>query len=235
MGLNENKIQQITPDELIGPLNEVEKKHAPPHLFVAGDIGLCKNDPRVSVIGTREVSDDGIRRTQKLVRILVKHGVVVVSGLARGVDACAHWTAITAKGRTIAVLGTPLDRFYPKENATLQQIIMTDHLAISQFTPGTNVYKGNFPIRNRTMALISHATVIVEAGEGSGTLHQGWEALRFGRPLFLMSSLLKNHNLKWPQKMVEYGAQVLSDETMDMFFELVPREFPSAQLAEMSF
>ena len=84
------QIDQVTPKDLIGPLNEVERKNAPETLFVSGDVGLCRNFPRVSVIGTRKISPLGVRSTENLVRLLVKRGVAVVSGLALGVDACAH-------------------------------------------------------------------------------------------------------------------------------------------------
>jgi DNA processing protein len=228
------KTERVLLKDLIGPLNTVEQKNAPHELFVAGDENLCVNFSKVSVIGTRQVSEMGIKRTRDLVNMLVKRDVVIVSGLALGVDSCAHEAAIKAGGKTIAVLGTPLDQFYPKENEKLQRKIMDEHLAISQFPVGSTVQKKNFPIRNRTMALISHATVIIEAGEGSGTLHQGWEALRLGRPLFLLESLTKQHDLKWPKEMMSYGAQVLTKDTIEVLFEFLPQGRVGA-VAEMSF
>lgn len=229
------KFKKTTPQELLGPLNEVERKHAPRSLYVAGDISLCRNSARVSVIGTREVSPIGLKRTHDLARMLIDRGAVVVSGLARGVDTCAHRTAIEAGGRTIAVIGTPLDQFYPKENADLQREIMAEHLVISQFPVGSPAERKNFAIRNRTMALVSHTTVIVEAGEGSGTLHQGWEALRLGRPLFLLESLVKRTDLKWPREMVGYGAQILTRGNIDVLFECLPQEVPAGETSALSF
>lgn len=229
------KSDYLTAEELLGPMNQVERKHAPKSLFVAGDPELCRNFAKVAVIGTRQVSPIGVKRTQDLVRLLVERGVVIVSGLALGVDACAHEAAIKNGGKTIAVLGTPLDQFYPKENAALQRVIMTEHLALSQFKPGVPVLKKNFPMRNRTMALVSHATVIIEAGEGSGTLHQGWEALRLGRPLFLLESITKRDGLKWPGEMMNYGAQVLTRRGLDELFEGLPQGNPSAEAAALPF
>lgn len=229
------KNEPLTPEDLLGPMNQVERKYAPAELFIAGDADLCRNFAKVSVIGTRQVSAVGIKRTQDLVRLLVERGVVVVSGLALGVDACAHEAAIKNGGRTIAVLGTPLNQFYPKENAELQRVIMADHLAISQFKPGAPVQKKNFPIRNRTMALISHATVIIEAGEGSGTLHQGWEALRLGRPLFLLESITKRAELTWPEKMMNYGAQILTRQALDALFESLPQGRSCAEVPALPF
>ncbi|TBR20128.1 DNA-processing protein DprA [bacterium] len=229
------KNEQLTPEDLLGPMNQVERKYAPAELFIAGDADLCRNFAKVAVIGTRQVSTIGIKRTQELVRLLVERGVVIVSGLALGVDACAHEAAIKNGGKTIAVLGTPIDQFYPRENAELQRIIMKDYLALSQFKSGVPVQKKNFPIRNRTMALISHATVIIEAGEGSGTLHQGWEALRLGRPLFLLESITKRNDLKWPAEMIGYGAQVLSRGGLEDLFELLPHGKSGVHAAALSF
>jgi len=173
-------------------------------------------------VGSRKASDEGEKRTVRLVRFLVSERIAVVSGLAEGIDHSAHTTAIDASGRTVAVLGTRLDRFYPKQHESLQRSIMRDHLAVSQFAPGTPVSKGNFPQRNRTMALVSHASVIVEAGDSSGTLHQGWEALRLGRPLFILKSVTERPDLRWPQEMIHYGAIVLSEP--DLILELLPAD-----------
>ncbi len=95
-------------------------------------------------------------------------------------------------------------------NRPLQDEIARNHLAISQFPSGTRVGKHTFPIRNKTMALISDATVIVEATDDSGSLHQGWEATRLGRPLFLAKSIFHNQELTFPHKLADYGAEVLT-------------------------
>jgi len=211
-----------TLEELLGPLNEVEKKNAPDELFVAGDVNLLRAGRRVSVVGSRSASGEGLSRTKRLARMLVERGVVVVSGLAEGVDTVAHTTAIESGGRTIAVLGTPLDKVYPAQNRALQERIMREQLAVSQFASGLAGGRHCFPMRNRTMALLSDATVIVEARDGSGTIHQGWEALRLGRPLFLLESTIKTEGLEWPAELLAYGAEVLSEKTVELFFEMLP-------------
>ena len=99
---------------------------------------------------------------------------------------------------------------------------MRDHLAISQISAGAPTQRRNFPLRNRTMALISDATVIIEATDESDFLHQGWEALRLGRPLFIAKSILDRPGVTWPAKMMEYGARILSDETLPEFEEALP-------------
>lgn len=220
-----HQIHEHNPIELLGPLNAVEEKNAPDRLFLAGDRSLLEQGVRVSVVGSRKASPEGIKRATALARELVQRGITVVSGLAEGIDTSVHEATLHAHGRTIAVLGTPLDRFFPAKNQRLQEVIMRDHLAVSQFAPGTKTHRGHFPMRNRTMALISDATIIVEAGEDSGSLHQGWEALRLGRPLFLLESLLSNPELKWPAQMIHYGAEVLSrDNLEETLFELPSRE-----------
>ncbi len=216
-------MQSYRPDELLGPLNEVERVNAPKLLYVAGDVDLLRRGRRVSVVGSRSVSSAGLARTQGLVKALVESGAVVVSGLAEGVDTAAHETAIAAGGRTIAVIGTSLDDCYPSSNRTLQERLSSEHLVVSEFAPGTPLQKKNFPMRNRTMALVSDATVIIEAGEKSGTLHQGWEALRLGRLLFVMQSVVSDLSLSWPAQMIGYGAQVLSRENLGLFLEGIPQ------------
>jgi len=213
----------LTPAELLGPLNEVERRYAPRRLHVAGSFTRPLPVPRVSVVGTRNPSADGVDAARSITKALVRKGATIVSGLALGIDTVAHTTAINEGGRTIAVLGTPLDKFYPAQNARLQEAIMNQHCAVSQFGFGDPIYRSNFVIRNRTMALISNMSVIIEGGEHSGTRHQGWEALRLGRSLFLWHRLLEDASLKWPRKMLDYGALVLENESQ-LFSELPPRE-----------
>lgn len=213
---------KVEPEELIGPLNDIEEKHAAKYLFVKGDTEFINLYPRVAIIGTRHPSEQGIKRAQKITQFLVNHKVSIVSGLAAGIDTIAHKTSIKQGGRTIAVLGTPLNQYYPRQNKELQDEISKNHLLVSEFAPGMPVQRGNFPQRNRTMALLSHASVIIEAGKKSGTEHQGWEALRLGRPLFIMDSLVKDVSLGWPQKLVEYGAQPLSLDNLDILLESLP-------------
>lgn len=204
-------MQSCPPAELLGPLNDVERRYAPRLFWYEGDASLARVGPRVSVVGTRDVSDEGRRRTARLVKFLVERGVTLVSGLAAGVDTVVHTTAIERGGRTVAVIGTGLDVAYPPQNEALQRRIASEHLLLSQFAPATGVSKKQFPQRNRTMALVSHATVIVEAGDGSGTLSQAWEALRLGRPLFILKSVADDARLAWPREVIAYGAIVLAE------------------------
>ena len=213
----EKNISTYTLEELIGPLNDVEKKYAPKHLYVAGQLPIPLPSPRVAVIGSRKASVRGLSAAGNIARFLAEHNVIVVSGLAEGIDSAAHNSAIEANGHTIAVLGTPLDKNYPSKNAQLQEFIMQKHMAVSQFPVGYPIQPKNFVIRNRTMALIADASIIVEAGNSSGSLHQGWEALRLGRPLFIWSPLMHDASLNWPEKMAMYGAMEFTnpEEVLD--------------------
>ena len=218
--MTETSHRAIPTEELLGPLNEVERKHAPDTLYLAGDDQLLRTGPRVAVVGTRNASAEGLRRATRLSRELATHGVVVVSGLAKGIDTAAHGAAIKAGGRTIAVLGNPLDQCYPRANSDLQRLIAEEHLLVSQFPSGHPSGRANFPRRNRTMALLTDATVIVEAGEGSGTISQGWEALRLGRRLFVLRSVMEDPHLTWTAEMQKYGAETLTE--MSELLEVLP-------------
>jgi len=164
-------------------------------LYYAGELELLRR-PCVSVVGSRGVSDAGMARARRLSRELVEAGVVVVSGLAKGVDVNAHSAAIGANGRTVAVIGTPLDTAYPAAHKRLQEEIYRDHLLVSPFKHGQRTYPSSFPQRNRIMVMLSSVSVIVEAGETSGTLHQAKACVEQGRWLFFMKSMLDN-SPKW--------------------------------------
>ncbi|MBN1184989.1 MAG: DNA-protecting protein DprA [Bacteroidales bacterium] len=197
-----------------------ELKHAPEKLFFEGNIDLLLKGTRVSVVGSRKPSEDGIKRAELITKELIKRDIVVVSGLASGIDTIAHVTAMKNSGKTIAVLGTPLDKVYPSQNKGLLDKIKKEHLAISQFGMGYPFQKQNFPTRNRTMALISDSTIIIEASENSGTKHQGWEALRLGRMVFILSNVVESNS--WAKEMINYGAQVMTRDDFPGILDDIP-------------
>ncbi len=168
--------------------------------------------PSVAVVGSRKVSEDGIRRTRKLVKHLVEDDYTIVSGMAEGVDTVAHTTALELNGRTIAILGTPLSHVYPKQNHELQKAIREHHLLISQVPfkhyedQDYRVNRKFFPERNITMSALTMATVIVEASDTSGTLYQARAALAQGRKLFILESCFHNSAISWPEKFAQKGA-----------------------------
>lgn len=168
--------------------------------------------PSVAVVGTRKPSLEGLKRTRQMVKHLVSEGYTVVSGLARGVDTAAHTAAMEHGGRTIAVIGTPISEHYPKENAALQRKLAEEYLVISQvpiYRYSQQTYRQNrlfFPERNVTMSALTLATIIVEAGETSGTLIQARAALKQKRKLFILDSCFRNPLLTWPHRFAEQGA-----------------------------
>ena len=173
--------------------------------------------PSVAVVGTRKPSREGIARARRMTRALVEDGFTVVSGLAAGIDRMAHETAIENGGRTIAVIGTPLSHAYPKENAGLQRDIAEKFLIVSQVPVmryESQDYRHNrsfFPERNVTMSALTEATIIIEAGETSGTLIQARAAIRQGRKLFILDSCFRDSRLGWPEKFAREGAVRVRD------------------------
>ncbi|MEX4008467.1 DNA-processing protein DprA [Neoaquamicrobium sediminum] len=180
-----------------------EQTDADLDVFYAGDLSLLKRRC-VSVIGARDVSEQGAGRARKIARSLADAGVVVVSGLAKGVDIEAHRATLEVGGDTVAVIGTPLGKCYPIDHASIQEEIWSQHLLISQFKAGTRTFPSDFPKRNRLMAALTDASVIVEASDSSGTLHQAAECVKLGRWLFIMKSVAENPDLEWPAKFLGY-------------------------------
>lgn len=178
---------------------------------------LVNSPKRIAIVGSRNPSDEGIRRATRLTKLLVKEGFTIVSGLAKGIDTVAHKTAISEGGKTIAVIGTPITEYYPAENKELQEYIAKHFLLISQvpiWRYHLQTYKGNrlfFPERNVTMSALSQATVIVEASNTSGTLTQARAALQQGRKLFILDSCFQKPELTWPARFEKQGAIRVSD------------------------
>ncbi|SFP17238.1 DNA-processing protein DprA [Salibacterium halotolerans] len=177
-------------------------EEAPRFLFMRGNINLI-NQHCISVVGTRNPTLDGEKKANSLASFLGKREMVVTSGLAKGIDTAAHKGALQNNFETIGVLGTPLNRYYPKENEYLQRDIGTHNLLISQFSPSSTIHRWNFPMRNGVMSGLSLATVIIEAGETSGSLIQANYAIKQGRVVFIPQSALDNSDLNWPKKYIE--------------------------------
>lgn len=213
--------------DVLGALSAIEERYAPDALYLAGDKALLTPAHlRVAIVGSRDASTEGLRRSAKLARTLASQGVVIVSGLAKGIDRAAHEGALEVGGRTIAVLGNTLARCYPPEHARLQEEIYRRHLLVSQFSDDRRTYRSDFVKRNRTMALLSHASVIVEAGDSSGTLSQAAETQRLQRPLFIMRSVFGREGLAWPRRFLDAGATVL-ESTEQILEVLGPPPQPS--------
>jgi DNA processing protein len=166
----------------------------------------------VAVVGARAATEEGLRRATKISRALVEKGFTVVSGLAAGIDAAAHTAAIEGGGRTIAVIGTPIGIYYPKENELLQRQIAKEFLLISQVpilryaSQHVQQNKLFFPERNVTMSALTEGTIIVEASDTSGSLTQARAALQQGRKVFILDSCFERSDITWPAAYAKKGA-----------------------------
>jgi DNA processing protein len=171
---------------------------APPVLFARGSV--IRDDVAVSVVGSRTASPRGLDIAAGVARELVARGVTVLGGLALGIDAAAHRAALGAGGRTVGVIGTGIDRAYPAPNRELQEQIAGRGLVLSQFWPGAAPQRHNFLMRNATMSGYGLATVVVEAGEQSGSRAQARIAVEHGRPVILTSLVVEGND--WARALV---------------------------------
>jgi len=163
-------------------------REMPPILFSRGE--LRTDDLAVAVVGSRRASDEGLRIARAVSKALVERGVTVASGLAEGIDTAAHTAALDIGGRTVAVIGTGITRYYPAANRALQEAIAEAGLVISQFWPDSAPSRQSFPMRNAVMSGYCAATIVVEAGEKSGARIQARLALQHGRPVILTSQVM---------------------------------------------
>jgi DNA processing protein len=200
----------------------------PPFLFVRGQ--LNDQDQRaVAIVGTRTPSDEGIQQAGHLAEKLAGNGVTVLSGLAKGIDGAAHRAALDARGRTVAVMGTGINRLYPSANADLAERILTQRGAlVSQFWPDAPPTRSSFPMRNVVMSGLAIGTVVIEASSTSGAKMQARLALEHGKQVFLVESLVLQES--WAQRYVERGARVVRSVD-DILETLVLMAQPARQLA----
>ena len=178
----------------------------PPTLFVRGACAL-DGDRQFAIVGSRRCTRDGERAAREIARELARCGVTVVSGMARGIDTCAHEGALSAQGRTVAVLGCGVDVAYPPENEELMEdIIESGGAVISEFTPGTQPLPGNFPARNRIISGLCAGTLLVEGAERSGAMITVNCALEQGRDVFAVPGSIYSPLSAAPNRMIVDGA-----------------------------
>jgi DNA processing protein len=189
------------------PTNLRQIADPPPVLFVRGSI-TDRDELAVAVVGTRRATAYGRAVAERLATELAYQGVTVVSGLAKGIDTCAHRAAVEAGGRTLAVCGNGLDQVYPPENSALAQRILDRQAGalVSEFAPGVPPDAVNFPRRNRVIAGLARATVIVEAGERSGALITADFALEQGRDVLAVPGSIMSPMSVGPNELLKQGA-----------------------------
>jgi DNA processing protein len=171
---------------------------APPVLFAHGT--LLRDDPAVSVVGSRDASERGLAIARSVGTALAQEGVTVLAGLALGIDTAAHLAALESGGRTVAVIGTGINNTYPAANRDLHRVIAKDGLLLSQFWPDAPPQKHTFLMRNATMSGYGVATVVVEAGEQSGARAQARMAVAHGRPVILTDLVVERND--WAKGLV---------------------------------
>ncbi|MFC2769663.1 MAG: DNA-processing protein DprA [Streptococcus gordonii] len=200
----------------IYPWDLSEIYNSPALLFYQGNIDLLEL-PKVAVVGSRDSSKLGNQSVQKIIKEL-NNELIIVSGLARGIDTAAHMAALQNGGRTIAVIGTGLDVFYPKANKKLQSYIGKNHLVLSEYGPGEQPLKFHFPERNRIIAGLCRGVIVAEAKMRSGSLITCERAMEEGRDVFAIpGSILDgksdgcHHLIQEGAKCIMSGSDVLSE------------------------
>jgi len=182
---------------------------SPRYLYARGDISLLTRKC-VCVVGTRNPSNEGKEYTRETVRALSANDVVIVSGLALGIDGIAHVSALALESSTIAVIGTSLIDTYPTEHRTLQEMIGKRGLLISRFSPAVQTQKWHFLLRNQLMSSVAEGTIVVEDRDGGGAVKQAFYALEQNRRVVLFQHVLDNRSLLWPRRlMIKPGVMVV--------------------------
>jgi DNA processing protein len=219
---SEQQASFLTPEDEEYPERLLEIYDPPAVLWVRGNAKLL-NRPGIAVVGTRQPTPYGSGMAEMLSRDLARRGMVVMSGMARGVDTCAHKGAIEAGGATIAVWGTGIDVIYPKENKKLaEQIVAQGGAIVSEFALGTFPAPQNFPIRNRTLSGMSIGVLVVEGGEYSGTRITARCALEQGRDVYAVPGNATNKNAWGPNTLIKQGAKLTA--TWEDIWEDLPSQ-----------
>lgn len=207
----------------------------PPLLYYRGHSDLIQalaQGTAVGIVGTRSPSDYGRRWTRKLTHTLIQHGVIVVSGLAEGIDREVHLTALAAQGRTIAVLGTGVDVVYPWSNRALHDRMEHEGLLLSEYADGTPPDKPHFPRRNRIIAGLCRAVLVTEAPLRSGALITARLANDYGREVYVLPGELDNPRCLGCLGLLDEGAGlVLGEETLLKGLDTLPEMDPSPKLS----
>ena len=203
--LQAGDIQVLTWDDETYPRRLKEIDQPPPVLYLRGSL-LPEDEWAVAIVGTRRVTAYGRQVTEELAAVLGRNGVTVVSGLARGIDAIAHQSALNAGGRTLAVMGTGVDKIYPPDNNRLAEQILAQGALVSDYPLGTPPDGINFPPRNRIISGLSLAVVIVEAGLTSGALITASFAAEQGREVFAIPGNINAPQSQGTNRLILDGA-----------------------------
>jgi DNA processing protein len=205
----------ITPADPEYPRTLWEIPDPPALLHYQGNLDLLRSSDsatNVALVGTRKASDYGNRWTSRLSRSLSQHGWTIVSGLAAGIDAVAHQSCLDAGGQTIGVLGTGIDIVYPTSNRQLYEQMAKTGLILSEYPAGTPADRAHFPARNRIVAGLCRATIVLEAGLGSGALITARQANDYGRDVHVLAGSLDNPEAAGGLELISQGAAIITSE-----------------------
>lgn len=191
-------------------------------LFAKGDLSLLEMEPKLAVVGSRQATQYGQNAIRMLFPELIRCGVLIVSGLAKGIDALAHEYAIKNGGKTIAVIAGGLYHIYPKENMKLALEMMKNQLVISEYPPNTNPLKWHFPARNRIISGMSRGTFVVEARRKSGSLITANYAVHEGRDVFSLPGSIFNSYSTGANDLIQQGAKLVT-RAEDIITEIVDK------------
>ena len=187
----------------------METTNPPGQIFVRGKLPEY-HKPHIAIVGTRKATEDGTTMARKLAKNLAERGVVIVSGLAMGIDTAAHRGALDAKGETIAVLGNGADKIYPAQNENLAREIFNGHGAIiSEYAPGTPGLPHQFLERNRIVAGLCVATIVIQAPEKSGAIVTARLAAEYGREVFVFPGTAGDPQYTGSHKLIRDGARLV--------------------------
>jgi len=208
--LEKNKIKFIAlGDEAYPPLLK-EIPYSPLGIYVKGEIPDCNKYYYLAVVGTRKISSYGKLAIEKILKDLIPYHFIIISGLAFGVDTLSHKIALDEGGKTMAVLGTGLDRIFPAINRSLSEKIIQNGALISEYPLGTPPLKQHFPWRNRIISGLSPATLVIEAPEKSGALITANFALEQNRDVFAVPGSIFNKNSLGTNNLIKMGAKLIS-------------------------
>ncbi|MCM8710611.1 DNA-processing protein DprA [Clostridium sp. SYSU_GA19001] len=204
--IKENNINLILYNEDLYPQKLKVYEDAPSILFYKGHLNKLNEEYSVSIVGSRNCTSYGINVTKIISTELSKNNVNVISGLAKGIDSCAHVACIDNNGFTCGVIGCGIDIIYPKENKSLYDKIIYSGCIISEFPPGTQPLPQNFPIRNRIISGLSDIVIVVEAGMKSGSLITAGLALQQGKDVMAVPGSIFSNQSKGCNKLINDGA-----------------------------
>ena len=190
------------------PWDLSEIYNAPALLFYQGNLKLL-DLPKVAVVGSRSSSRTGNKAVEKVIREL-NNELIIVSGLARGIDTVAHMTALQSGGRTIAVVGTGLDVYYPRENSRLQKYLAKNHLVLTEYGPGEAPLKFHFPERNRIIAGLCRGVIVAQAKIRSGSLITCERAMEEGRDVFAIPDTILDGESAGCHRLIQEGAKCIT-------------------------